>query len=300
MGPIGVVLSARYKNSTPGGTSTKHTHSLKHRYIHALHKALPNTTGKHPTNFLESRVLPRTGGNCFCWCMHGQPASSSDTFHCSSVRQSGGNFSCVGVMQEMWKNDTAGFTRAWRPGEEDASQGTSRRTSGDGSISRCSRHTASTSQHGRMNTHNILFDSSEFTGSMAPSRQSSIPLLPVATSSHPSTTVSTREQSNPVRDGSQSSQGRGSWGGHKQQQQQQQQALTTRSHSLATRSTHFDPVDSGQIGLAMPPGALSSSPPSATLNPSRSPSSVATRCATPRPHPHEVQPAVCAENSLHA
>ena len=53
MGPIGIVLSAQHKHSTPTGTSTKHTHSLKHRHIHALHKALPNTTGKHPHKLLE-------------------------------------------------------------------------------------------------------------------------------------------------------------------------------------------------------------------------------------------------------
>ena len=37
MGPIGIVLSARHKHSTPAGTSTKHTHALKHRQIGALY-----------------------------------------------------------------------------------------------------------------------------------------------------------------------------------------------------------------------------------------------------------------------
>ena len=53
IGPIGIVLSARHKHSTPAGTSTKHTHSLKHRHIHALHKALPSATGKQPHKLLE-------------------------------------------------------------------------------------------------------------------------------------------------------------------------------------------------------------------------------------------------------
>ena len=36
MGPIGIILSARHKHSTPAGKSIKHTHSPKQRHIHAL------------------------------------------------------------------------------------------------------------------------------------------------------------------------------------------------------------------------------------------------------------------------
>ena len=46
MGPIGIVLSARHKHSTPAGTPAGT--STKHRHIRALHKALPNTAGAPP------------------------------------------------------------------------------------------------------------------------------------------------------------------------------------------------------------------------------------------------------------
>ena len=61
IGPIGIVLSSRHKHRTHTGTSTKHTHSFKHRHIHALHKALPNTTGTMGTKLR----------GCLCECLIG-------------------------------------------------------------------------------------------------------------------------------------------------------------------------------------------------------------------------------------
>ena len=76
LGPIGIVLSARHNHSTPAGTSTstKRTHSFNHRHIHALHNALPNTTGKHTHKvfWLDACTAAWLGGGCLrleqhCW-----------------------------------------------------------------------------------------------------------------------------------------------------------------------------------------------------------------------------------------
>ena len=178
-------------------------------------------------------------------------------------------------MQEMWKAEVAGVVGSTRS-EEALPAPLSRGSSRDNvSVSRSSRRTAT-------NTHNVLFDSIDSMALVDASRQSSVPLLPVATGSNvPSTTLSTRDNSHPIRDSSQMSHGRVSWVGHTNQVLHAQSASATRSEPL-------DPSDSMPIGLAMPPApcsevAHSSRQPSATLKPSRDPSPVATRYAPASP-----------------